>query len=801
MTYVLKINKTVLESNVLFDCEIDDDLISQVDKKNYSSAKIRNGAKVTYTITAPGYENTSNTLIMDKDYELTPELKRWVTLTIEAEPLDSNVVIEFNGKKIKEKTAKVLTKTPITYTVSRERRQTVSDTVILSDDLTIKVKLLVKIDTDKELGEYEGETTDRLAEINLLNQNDYDALSEKDKAFYVRYSLPSILFANTEYNTSINDALVNLYWALPIIGKLSPFTNGTLGNAQSDFIEYVSKLNSIMASAQGAIATLKSLKRKAKKVGLGGIVDVGMTIFNLISGMGGLIFALLYNPEVFVNAAYQLFNEIDPQYLMDRTIGATIPNLEYAQGLLNRMYIPDGSLKDTLYGEMQQIFAAADMSINVFSQLKALEASINTLNNSEQALTNTIEMIASMGISNAINEFALKLKRDHREIKDNLNNNQLSDAIKVMEQNLNKIVNGTEDKYIKIEDLDYLNKINRENQTSTSLIQDYQKGYEDGYNNALNGETLEEMEARLNQFKKTYDELNKDSSSYISGYRIGYNVGKQKYEENLNSAYTKEQADSYKKGYDDGYNYAKNIRDIVVDTLINEGNLNPSEAEISMKINEMANIERARVETKTKEQEPVGYINPYYSRGWNEGYEFRTRINEGVTNDIIEDKLGKVEGYAYAKDNIVIDSEDHQYSENYGEPDNDINQDGVEYTLADWIRNYIEKHPNNYQYRCQGVVNGYNNYQCEYNLGYSMGWTQSLRADEYDPEDESPEESKKAFLESICLTYSLNYEEQIGLDIYNQNSIFRGAVMGWDQYYNGIESARYRVIISDQISY
>lgn len=116
------------------------------------------------------------------------------------------------------------------------------------------------------MGEYEGKTTDRLAEINLLNQRDYDALSEKEKSIYVRYSLPSILFANTDYNTSINDALVNLYWALPIVGKLSPFTNGTLGNAQSDFIEYVSKLNSIMASAQGAIETLKHLKKKLKKL-------------------------------------------------------------------------------------------------------------------------------------------------------------------------------------------------------------------------------------------------------------------------------------------------------------------------------------------------------------------------------------------------------------------------------------------------------------------------------------------------------------------------------------------------------
>lgn len=797
--YDLKINKTVLESDVLFDCENDDDLIKQVDKKSYSIATIKSGAKVTYTVTAPGYENTSNTLIMDKDYELTPELKKWVVLTIETEPVDSTVIIEFNGQKYKQKSLKVLTKTPITYTVSRERRQTISDTVVLNGDLTIKVELMVRIETDKDIGDYEGKTTDELSEINLLNQSDYDALSEKDKAFYVKYSFPSILFANTGYNSSINDALVNLYWSLPIMGKLAPFTNGSLGRAQCNFIDFLGQINSIMATADDAISILTHLKKALRKVGLGSLTDVFMTIFNLISAIGGLIYALLYNPDVFISAVQQTFKDIDPQDLLNRTVGSTLPNLEYAQGLLNRMYIPDGSLKDTLYDEMQQIFGAAEMSIGVFNQLKSLEMQVGEINNSEQALIATIEMIATMGISNMLGSVAQRLRNNHKEIRDNLNNNQLSDAVKVMEQNLNKIVNGMEDKYINIKDLEYLNKINRENQTSSSLILDYQKGYEDGYNNALNGESDDEMEGRLNQFKKEYDKLNKDSSSYIAGYRIGHEVGKQKYIEELNGAETKEQLESYQKGYEDGYIYGKQLRELAIDELNNEEKLNPSESEISMKMNELANAERARVETKTKEDIPAGYINPYYSRGWNDGYETRNKINQGITDDIIENQLGNTEGYAYARDNIVIDNNDHQYSEKYDEPDNDINQDDVEYTLADWINNYKLKNPNNYVYRCQGVINGYNKYQSEYNLGYSMGWTQSMRAEDYEPDEETPEELKKAFLENICITYNLNYDEQISLDIYHQNSIFRGAIMGWNQFYNGIDSARYRDSIIDQI--
>ena len=59
------------ESNVLFDCEHDEDLIQIIDKIDYTQAKINDGAKVTYTVICEGYESTSNTLVMNKDYELT----------------------------------------------------------------------------------------------------------------------------------------------------------------------------------------------------------------------------------------------------------------------------------------------------------------------------------------------------------------------------------------------------------------------------------------------------------------------------------------------------------------------------------------------------------------------------------------------------------------------------------------------------------------------------------------------------------------------------------------------------------
>lgn len=732
--YTLKINKTLPNADVLYDCAIDSDLISINTTNEYAIATIKSGGKVKYTVVAEGYEAVSNTLTMNKDYELTPELKKWVTLTINPEPKDSKVEIVFNNKTYKENSVKVLTKTPIKYTVSRERRETVSDTVILTDDLTIDVKLIVRIETDKDIGEYEGKTTDRLSEINLIDSDTYEGLSDFEKSKYVKYSLPSILFAFTGYNSSINDALVDLYWSLPIVSKLSPFTNGTLGNAGSSFIDYVSQLNSIMASADGAISSLKGMRRALRKVGLSGLIDVGMTLFNLIGGLGGIVYGLLFNPDLFIKAAQQMFNNIDPNDLFNRTVGSTIPNIDYAQGLLNRMYIPDGSLKDTIYGEMQQISAGADLAIDVFSQLKGLELSTNVLSNSEEALVNAIEMIASMGVSMGIRELARKMRIDYEKLADNMNNNQLADAANVIEANLDKIVNGTEEKYIKIDDLDYLNEINKNNSTSSTLIQDYQKGYEDGIKNGESGMTQEEFEGLLKKIKNEYDKLNKDSSSYIAGLTIGYNVGQQKYLEELKGVENKLQSDSYQKGYEDGYEFMKSVRVKAINQLADEGITEPTEEQISLKITSLIKSERVRVETKTEKDVPAGYINPYYSRGWNDGVDARDKVNKGITDSIIDNKTGNDEGYAYARDNIVIDEDDHQYSEKYGEPDNDINKDGREYTIKDWLLNYKEKNPGNYEYRCQGVVSGYNKYQSEYNLGYSLGWDSSLRPEDYDGE-------------------------------------------------------------------
>jgi len=800
-TYILKINKTLPTEDILFDCNPDSALITINDTKEYTSATISSNAKVKYNATAEGYESVSNTLTMNKDYELTPELKRWVMLTINPDPKDSKVVITFRNKKYKQNSLKVLTKTPVIYTVSRERRQTVSDTLILNDDLTIDVQLSMRINSDRDLGEYEGQTSDRLAEINLIDQKTYDSLSDLEKGNYVRYNLPSILFSNTGYNKSINDALVDLYWSLPVVSKLTPFTNGTLGNAASSFINYVAQLNSIMASANGAISTLKGMRRALRKVGLSGIIDVGMTLFNLIGGLGGVVYGMMNNPEVFIKAAQQMFNNIDPQDLYNRTVGSTLPNLEYAQGLLNRMYIPDGSLRDTLYDEMNQIFAGADLAVNVFSQLKNLETSVNVLNNSEQALTDVIEMIATMGVSMGIGDLARKMRVDYDKLENNMNNNQLADAINVIEQNLNKIVNKTEDKYILIEDLDYLNEINKNNQSSVALVQDYQKGYEDGVSNGSSGMSKEEFDGVVKKVKNEYEKLHKDSSSYIAGLIIGYEVGHQQYLESLKGIESKLQSDSYQKGYGDGYAFVKTLRERAIGKLSDEGNLEPTEAEISLKMNTMFNAEQARVETKTENEIPQGYINPYYSRGWNDGAKTRDNINKGITDSMTDNKLGNDEGYAYARDNIVIDENDHQYSEKYGEPDNDINKDGREYTIKDWILNYKAQNPDNYTYRCQGVITGYNKYQSEYNLGYSLGWDSSLSPEDYEGEGATPEELKEEFLKSICISYNLNYNEEKTKDIYHQQSVFRGANMGWDQYYNGIVLPRYRESIVDQINY
>lgn len=830
MSYDIKIIKTVKNSNVFFDCEDDNDLIKQVDKLEYSVATVNDSAKVTYTIQCDGYLDVSNTLIVDKNYELTPVMKKWVTLTIVPYPDDSTVIITFNGKDHKTKQLKVTTNTPIKYTVKRERRQTVSDTVILESDKTIEVKLSMQIKNDGDIGEYEGEYTDPLADIKLISKKDYENMTDKIRRNHIKYNDLISYFLGVDTSTTLNDIIVQLYWLLPIAQKLTPFTNGSLGHFQADFINLLSQLNSLLVSAKSAGSKIKKIKKKLKKVGLSKVADIFTVAFGLIGGLAGIMYAVMNNPAIFIKTYAQAFQDIDLDEIYNRTIGQTIPNLEYVKGMLNRTYIPEGDLKRKLFDHLEELDAAADLSLDVISDLASLKEMVEVANSSEEAMQEIIKQMSTMSLGWALGSLSdaiAKLGKDRDKIKRTQQNNNLSDAYRSMQENIDKILNN-DDYYISIDDMKKLEKI-KDERTSTEKIMDYQNGYNDAFENGYNGETEFEMDAKLSKLKREMEALGKDPSSYIYGYRTGWKAGRNKYENELNHITTEEQKESYEKGYADGANFGKLIRDLAINSLnigelkwfidmdkhIHNINFTPfgrisndivydfnedmSEHQIGTynsttdiihlnttnkdylvvdyryiydttitqeitdeKIAEIINIFYKINVMRVERQPAEGMINPFYAKGWVDGYVEQEEDNEEINNDIEIDELGYGNGYVYAAHN---------------EPTSKITEE---------IEGYKEQNEEKYEFYAQGLIRGYNTYQSEYNSGYNSAYFSSMKSDEYE-EGENPEISKQEYLAEYCEEMGLNKTEQDTLPDYEKNSSYLGAINGWDDAYNGLD--------------
>jgi len=835
MSFDVRIIKPIKQANILFDCEYDEDLIKIVDEIDSTTATVKNGSKLTYTIDCDGYESITNTFIVDNDYTLTPELKKYVTLTIVPFPSDSTIIITYNGKENKTNILRVVTNTPIKYSVLRENRQTVEDTIILESDKTITVILPKKISSDEDIGKYEKDNSDELNKIKLISEDEYNHLSDDIRKKHIKYNDLLSRYMGVDYTTTLNDCIVQLYWMLPIVHKLTPFTNGTLGKFQADFINYLSQLNALLTSANSLGKKIKKLKKPLKKAGLSSLTDILTTNFALIGGLAGIVYAVMNNPNIFIKTYAQAFEDIDINEIYDRTINETIPNIDYVKGMLNRQWIPEGNLKKNIFDQLEVVDAAADLSLDVLNDLAALKNLVEVANNSEEAMQDLLEMMSTMSLGwalGSLSEEISKLRKDKDKIKRNQNNNNLANAFNAMQESIDKIMN-QENYYINVDDVEYLNKL-KDERTSTEKILDYQNGYNDALENGYNGESEFQMDAKLAKLKREMEQLGKDSSSYICGYKVGWQAGRNKYENEINHITTKEQKESYNKGYDAGYNYASIIKDLAYSSLeigelkwfidmdkhihytdnrpygridgkiVYDFNEDGSEHQIGTydsltdliyitseekyymvvdeqyiydtsieqeitddKINEIINllykINLMRVERKPAE----GLLNPYYAKGWFDGYNDKEEDNK-IINDTIEiDENGYNKGYLYGQN---------------AEPISKITEE---------IEGYKEDNEDTYKYYAQGLVRGYNKYQSEYNSGYYNAYFNSMNRSEYE-EGDNPSQDKNEYLLEICEQYGLNKSEQDALPDNEKNSYYLGAIHGWDDAYNEISEPQYR---------
>ena len=851
MSFTIRVNKIIPKSNVLFDCEYDRDLLSQIDKTDYTTAEINDGSKFKITVTADGYfpanipSDGSEYLIANKNYTFTPELKTYATLTIVPHPERSKVVITYEGKDYEQTSLKVLTNTPIKYTVSKDKRETVSDTIIINGDKTVEVNLPVKIKGDLGIGKFEGNNSDKLTNITLVSEEQYKKLSKKQRSNYVRFDPWLHSYIGADVTKAINDCLVDLYWSLPIVKKLAPFTHGTFKFPnQTPFVETFAQLRSVIETAQTMGNTISRLQKAANKVGLGSITRIFQNIFALIGGMGGLIYSIFYNPQILIQPYAEMFKNYDLKDLYERTIGTTIPNLEYVKANLNRKYFPEGDVKDTLFGQIKQIDAATELSASILEVLQEMGETVITVEQASKTAEELLRLISTMGTDWAVGwlgEKVTKMKLEYDEVSNALNHDALSQASEAMIKNINSIMNNTETKYIHIQDLEAIKGFN-ENTTNTSIT-DYTNGYNDALKNGQDGETEEQMELRLAKYKADMEAAGKDPTSYIEGYKMGWKLGQKLLEAEKKNLDTEEKRLSYQNGYEDGSEYGSNVREIAesylnsgeiygfidIDNHIHNYNYEPigridgdkvlsfPDEEIigsydaekkeliirSIKyiikdniiinpsihqditedvINNLCEyLHKLNLIMIERSDPKDGYMNPYYASGWEDGYKTKISINSEIHKSVEDDESGQEEGYRCASE---IDNAGHTKT-------NEQCDEELFSELDEKIETYKTEHPNNYIYYGQGLARGANNFQSEYNEGYSGGWWTAMNSSDYDSEEEAQQLRNDALTE-YCEDLGTTISEQESLPYIERKSYYRGWTEGWDDKYNSKPDPDYK---------
>lgn len=771
MSYTLKVKKTVKDSFVTLEPTNIEYAEMPVYSFDSASITLSSPDAVAVGITAEGYEDYGQTIYVNKDITIEPKLNRYVSLTIVPEPSDAKVIIEYGGKTYNQKTLdNIIANTKVSYVVSKINKETVSDSIILNSSQSLRVSLIDKITSDAGIGNFEGtEGTDISSQIKLISENDFNKLDGEIQKDYVRYDPTLSNFIGIDYTTLMSDAITQLNILSPIASKITPMTNGTLDQANYIFGSLINQIGPIANSASGITNSIRRIGRAASKVGLGSLVDILLKILQLIGSLSAIMTSTIFNPNNVISQYVEVFKDVNIKEVLEKTINQTIPELQYSLEAIQSKIIPDEALKQMIIEKTEEMLEVAETTekcAKLMMNLQCLFEMYKQLERDVRTILILITIVTSGGSMAAVIELLKMLMIDYDVIKNNFGKNDYFNNMRCGKRDLNDTL-CMERKYIDSQDLEYLNELNGNNNISE---EEYSCAYKDALENASNGETREQMEARINKYIMEMEQLGKDYTSYVKGYQLGWEFGSEVYKNFANGLMTDEQNASYNNGYQAGYKFGSNIVGLAkhyitlgklkyivdIDNHIHDYEYNPvgrigndnkiysfpdeniigeyyvKTSEIKLN-NKTYSLEDGLIfdptdiiENPTKEDieqmiedvhkymlimiergnPPEGNINPYYAKGWEEGYKNRKEENITINNSIIQNQNGNNDGYNYASNGTTVSQ------------------------LTDIIENSTE----NIFYN-QGLINGYNKYQAEYNVGYGNAWLGSINAKDYEEYD------------------------------------------------------------------
>lgn len=580
MSFELKINKPMKDSKIYFESE-NNDIIKQKDEKTYSSVIVNDGSEISYIVKTNGYKEIKNKLIVNKDVTLSPELQKYVKLKINADK-DTKISFDYDGKHYEQNEIEVLSNSIVTYNVSKRDKETITKTIVVNDDITLTPELLDKIKDDESITKYEKERVDRYAGPKIINQKQYKKLPPEERVHYVLYDARLSNRLGFDFLTKLDDVVSELYWMIPYAQMISPYTNGSLSSFQNNFLMYLQQLENVARSAKSLNGKLRGIRRPLNKVGLGSLIDILTICFSTIGSLGGIIYGMLNNPQMLIQSYAEPLKDVNLDEIRDNLNTNVFPNLDYVRGMIERTYMPNSDVKESLLQNVDEIYNAANMSRGGLDQLYALKNLALTSNQIEEGMMDVLEIISMMGYGWAMGglpNMIHKMRVDHGDIKRNMSNSLFANAQYTLRRFLDKILYKTKKYYIRVADLKDLGMNNNKNSYRINADDnngngnsDYTDGFNDGFNYGSNGESEEQKNARIDEYMKKILELGKDPSGYVDGYNQGWKSGNNNYNNELNNLFNEDDIESYKNGYDDGYYFGNNIRDYAI-TSLNIGQL------------------------------------------------------------------------------------------------------------------------------------------------------------------------------------------------------------------------------------
>lgn len=294
---------------------------------------------------------------------------------------------------------------------------------------------------------------DTLVNIQLINQMQYNLLSDDEKKKYVKYNPSLTSQAYIEYINKQNQLVDQLNQLTPLIEKAP-----TLDNLES-INNFLEPIKGIAETTQTILDAISALTSAFSTLGIGQLGDVLLGIFKLIGALSAMLYLMMKNPYNMIKEYQEAFDSIDTEALKTQFSIDTTPNLKLSSAKLNTLYIPDAEIKayintnmallDTQLSTMTEVYTTITSLEELSSMADTIQKTMSTITKATATAAAGIAELAEQQVVNEFNKVYDEHKIDYKA------------KTEMITKNVNNFMHNFPQKYIKATDLEKLKDINK----------------------------------------------------------------------------------------------------------------------------------------------------------------------------------------------------------------------------------------------------------------------------------------------------------------------------------------------------